>query len=93
MDPITLGIALAGGAAGNAIGKSDKVGGSTPWNKVLAPAAAILMPMLYKKFIGGGLSDDQVVEAGLAIGATAIGAYSAGKNLYQLVSGFFKKGK
>ena len=91
MDLLSLGLGLAGGAAGNAVGKSP-VTGDKPWNKVLAPAAAILLPLLYKKFGGTGLSDQQVVEAGLTIGVTAVGLYSGGKNLVQFVKTLFKKG-
>lgn len=92
MDVTSLAIGLAGGAAGNALGKSPLTG-DKPWNKVLAPAAAILLPMAYKKFIGGGMSDEQVIEAGFAIGATAVGVYSGAKNLYQFVRGLLKKGE
>lgn len=91
MDVTSLAIGLAGGAAGNALGKSP-ITGEKPWNKVLAPAAAILLPMIYKKFVGGGMSDEQVIEAGFAIGTTAVGLYSGGKNLYQFVRGLLKKG-
>lgn len=93
LDWQTAALALAGGAAGNVAGKSDKVGGSTPWNKILAPAGAILLPIIVKKAGGGDLSYEQAAEATLMISVAVSGAYSYGKNLYQLVSHLFKKGK
>jgi uncharacterized protein (DUF697 family) len=92
MTDLTLvGAALAAGAAGKALGNSP-ITGPQPWGKLLGPLAAIMLPLLYKKFGGDGLTDEQVIGAGFTIGATAIGAYSAGKNLLQLVKSLFKKG-
>ncbi len=91
MDLASLVIGLAGGAAGNVVGKSP-ITGEKPWNKILAPLGSVAAVLLYKKFGGGALTDQQAAEAGIMIGATAVGAYSAGKNLYQLVRTFFKKG-
>lgn len=90
-DLATIAIALAGGAVGQAAGKSP-VTGDKPWNKVLAPAGAVLAAVLYKKFGGGELTDEQAASAGLMIGASAVGVYSASKNLVQMVKTFFKKG-
>jgi hypothetical protein len=90
MDPVVLtsvGIALAGGAAGNAVGKSP-ITGDQPWNKVLAPLGALLAPWIAKQVFGAELTSEQVV----AIGVSASGIYSQGKNLYQFVRGIFKKG-
>ncbi|MBM3494855.1 MAG: hypothetical protein FJX72_11150, partial [Armatimonadetes bacterium] len=78
MDIAALAIALAGGAVGNAVGKSP-VTGSQPWNKVLAPALAALFPVVYK-LAGGNMSFEEASAAGVTIGATAVGVYSAGKN-------------
>lgn len=91
MDIALVGAALAAGAAGKAIGNSP-ITGPQPWGKLLGPMAAVMLPLLYKKFGGDGLSDQQVIEAGFTIGATAVGAFSAGKNLVQLVKHLFKKG-
>jgi len=83
----TVVAALGTGAVGNVIGKSQAVGGDTPWNKVLAPIGAILAPVLAKKLLGADLTSEQVI----AIGVGATGLYSQGKNLYQFISGIFKK--
>ena len=53
--------------------------GEKPWNKVLAPAGAVLAAILYKKFGGGELTDEQAASAGLMIGASAVGARRARK--------------
>ena len=91
MDIASLAIALAGGTVGKAVGNSPMTG-EQPWGKALGPALAVLFPLIYKKF-GGDMSYEEASAAGVAIGATAVGAYSAGKNLYELVRAIFKKEK
>ena len=93
LDWTTAALALAGGTAGNIAGKSDKVGGETPWNKVLAPAGAILLPIIVKKLGGADMTYEQAAESTLMISVAVSGAYSYGKNLVQLVTHLFKKGK
>lgn len=91
MDPVVLtalGTALAGGAVGNAAGKSP-VTGDQPWNKVLGPLGALLAPWIAKQVFGADLTSEEV----LAIGVSASGLYSQGKNLYQFVRGIFNKEK
>jgi hypothetical protein len=90
MDMASLALALAGGAAGKAVGNSP-VTGDQPWGKVLAPAAAVLFPLIYKKF-GGDMSYEEAAQAGLVIGTSAVGLVSAGKNFLQLVKSILKKG-
>lgn len=89
MIPITLGVALTGGAVGKAVGNSPLTG-PQPWGKVLAPLLATLFPILYKKF-GGDLSIEEATQIGLAFGAAAVGVVSAGKNAWQLLKSLFPK--
>ncbi len=93
LDWTTAALALAGGTAGNIAGKSDKVGGETPWNKVLAPAGAILLPILVKKISNKDMSFEEAAAATMVISTSVSGIYSYGKNFLQLVSHLFKKGK
>lgn len=91
VDPVILtsvGVALAGGAAGNAVGKSP-ITGEQPWNKVLGPMGALLAPWIAKQVFGADLTSEEVI----AIGVSASGLYSQGKNLYQFVRSIFKKEK
>ena len=86
MDPVTLGIALAGGAAGKAVGNSP-ITGEHPWGKILGPISAVLLPIIWQHYgpNGEAMTTEQAAETGLAIGAAAVGLFSAGKNVWQLI--------
>lgn len=86
-------LAFAGGTAGNVIGRSDKVGGSTPWNKLLAPLGAILLPVIVKKVGGGDITYEQATEATLLISVAVSGVYSYGKGALELIAHLFGKKK
>lgn len=88
----TLAVALAGGAAGKAVGNSP-ITGPQPWGKVLGPLAAIVLPIVYKKFGGGDMTFEQAAQTGTLIGLTATGLYSAAKNAVQLVKSLLKPQK
>lgn len=90
MDPVLVGLAVAGGAAGKAIGNSP-VTGEHPWGKLAGPAMAILLPYIYRRLGGDGLTDTQVVEVSVSAASLAIGGYHTVKNLVQLVKGLFSK--
>lgn len=83
--------ALAGGAAGNAAGKSKKVGGDKKLNKLLGPAGAVLAAILFKQATGSDLSTEEIVSAGVLIGTTGVGVYSGVKNLYQGIKSLLGK--
>ena len=86
---VGLAAALAGGAAGNAAGKSDKIGGDKKLNKILGPAGAIIAALLFKKVTGSDLPTEEIVSAGILIGTTGVGVYSGIKNIIQGIKDLF----
>jgi hypothetical protein len=90
MDPILVGLAVAGGAAGKAVGNSPMTG-EQPWGKLAGPALALLVPYLYRRFGGTGMTDQQVFEVSVSAASLAVGGYHTVKNLVQLVKGLFTK--
>jgi len=88
---VGLAAALAGGAAGNAVGKSKKVGGDKKVNKILGPAGALLAALLFKKVTGSDMSTEQIAATGILIGTQGIGLYSGVKNIIQGVKSLLGK--
>ncbi len=89
VEVVAAGLALAGGAVGQAIGKSP-VTGDLPWNKVLAPLGSILFPVVYK-LLGGDMGYEEAAAAGATIAITVGGGYSWAKNAVELFKQIFKK--
>ena len=83
-----LGLALGGGAVGNTAGKSSKVGGDKPWNKLLAPAGAIAVATLYQGLTGDTSTAKDIAVGGATLGVTATGIHSVVKNIGQLIKLF-----
>lgn len=81
---IEVAVAMAGGAVGNAVGKSPMTG-PKPVNKVLAPVLALLAGYGASWVSGVDLSPTEALDHGTAIGLSAIGLYSGVKNLWQLI--------
>lgn len=85
---VGLGAALGGGAAGNKAGKSKKIGGDKPWNKVLAPAGAIAVATIYQGVTGDDKTAQAIAQGGVTLGVTASGVFSVAKNIKELVKLF-----
>ena len=83
-----VGVALAGGAVGNTAGKSSKVGGDKPWNKLLAPAGAMAVATVYHGFTGDSSTAQDIAVGGAVLGVTATGIHSVVKNIDQLIKLF-----
>jgi len=83
---IEIGIAMLGGAAGKQIGKSP-ITGDKPIHKILAPLATLVVGYGVTLLSGGEITPLEAMEKGTVIGVSAIGVYSAAKNLYQLIFG------
>lgn len=79
-----LALALGGGAVGNAAGKSQRVGGDKPWNKILAPAGAMAVATIYHGVTGDISTAQDIAIGGATLGVTATGIHSVVKNIGQL---------
>ena len=85
---IGVGLALGGGAAGKKAGESEKVGGDTPWQKLLGPAGAIAVGTIYEGVTGDSETAVQIAVGGAQIGVIATGLFSSFKNIKELVNFF-----
>lgn len=92
MDMASLALALAGGAAGKALGDSP-ITGNREWDKILGPVCAIVAASAYKKFGGAeDMTTEQAIQAGAFVGTLGVGIYSAGKGAVKFVRSLFTKG-
>ena len=82
---LNIGVALVAGAAAKKIGQSGRVGGTRPWHKVLAPAAALGVGIVASAVTGGDVPMMTVLQDGGTAGAAAIAAHSTVKNVAQLI--------
>jgi len=80
-----LGVGLIAGAVGKKAGKSPRVGGDIPAQKVLAPLAAVVGSTAAAGAVSPGLPAEQLLLQGGQVGAYAIAAHIVIKSLIQLV--------
>jgi len=90
LEAVGTALAIAGGHVGNRVGKS-KLTGSKPWNKVLAPAAALATGIAFKKITGQHMDVETTMQAGSAIGGQAILYYTVAKNGLQFFKSLIRK--
>lgn len=85
MEFIGVAVSLIAGAIGKRIGKSTKVGGHRPAQKVTAPAAAFVAAGALTAITGEHESARAVIEAAGGVGGAAIALHSVAKNVLQFV--------
>lgn len=84
---VGLGLALGGGAAGAAVGRSE-ITGDKPWQKLLGPAGAMAVATIYHGVTGDSETAVQIAVGGAKLGVIATGTFSAFKNIKELIKLF-----
>ena len=85
MDILGIGVSLVGGWLGKRAGKSERVGGKRPAQKILAPIAAVASAAIVAAATGQAESAQVLLEAAGETGAKAVALYTVAKNAWQLL--------